>query len=160
MFIPKKTNKNSTEEEQDAELLQYYKDLYIKERKLTGKTFENVKPAFDYEHLNNKFDNVNNFADPLMHNLRIKLLDLTENNKDECTIALDRTSFIQITHIYGEDQTLIVINDEGRLYTISWYKSRSHTELFTDLVTAEQITLREFIDLYQRIVEETHPQII
>jgi hypothetical protein len=153
MFKP---NKNIGPDQYEEELRNYCQKLYVER---TNKQ-KNIKPAFDYQDSNSRFDSANNYLDPLVTELRHKLIDLTDNKLSHCLFSLSRSSFLEIERFHGEDQTLIVINFDGDLYTMSWYKHRGRTELFTDINGVSPISLNDFAELYITIIEENHPIII
>jgi hypothetical protein len=156
MFKP---TKNIGPDQYEEELRNYCQKLYTERTKKQ----KNIKPAFDYQNYQNSdsiFDGADNYLDPLITEFRQKLINLTDNEKSYCLLSLPQSSFLEIERFHGDDQTLIVINSDGDLYTMSWYKHRGRTELFTDINSVSPISLNDFAELYITIIEGNYPSII
>lgn len=108
-----------------------------------------IKPAFNYNSANvddiNLF-NRNNWNDPMVIKLREALMD-THLAEDATPVDFKVTTFWQ------NDESLIVIEREDKLFTLSWYKSRGKTESFTDVIANRPIEFTDFVDLYKLVTE-------
>lgn len=108
-----------------------------------------IKPAFNYDSANaddSNLFNSNNWNDPMVIKLREALMD-THLAEDATPVDFKITTFWQ------NDESLIVIKCEDKLFTLSWYKSRGKTESFTDVIANRPIEFTDFVDLYKLVTE-------
>lgn len=108
-----------------------------------------IKPAFNYDL--DKIDdsnlfNSNNWNDPMVINLREALMNV------QATEYAKHDDF-KVTTFWQNDESLIVIECDDNIFTLSWYKSRGKTESFTDVIANRPIEFTDFADLYKRVIK-------
>lgn len=108
-----------------------------------------IKPAFNYDSTKvndvNLF-NSNNWNDPMVIKLREALLN---THFAECATHID----FKVTTFWQSDESLIVIECNSKMFTLSWYKSRGETESFTDVINNRPIDFTDFANLYKLVTE-------
>lgn len=108
-----------------------------------------IKPAFNYDPAKindiNLF-NSNNWNDPMVIKLRETLMN---THFAEYATPVD----FKVTTFWQSDESLIVIECEDKIFTLSWYKSRGKTESFTDVIANRPIEFTDFAELYKLITE-------
>lgn len=108
-----------------------------------------IKPAFNYDPAKINEINLfksNNWNDPMVIKLRETLMNTY------CTPYATNVDF-KVTTFWQSDESLIVIECEDKIFTLSWYKSRGKTESFTDVIANRPIEFTDFAELYKLITE-------
>lgn len=133
----------------DLKNLMHQANAEIAELKNNTQVGSPIKPAFNYD--STKIDDINlfnsdNWNDPMVIKLREALVN-THFAEDATRVDLKVTTFWQ------SDESLIVIECDGKMFTLSWYKSHGQTESFTDVINNRPIGFTDFANLYQLITE-------
>ena len=134
---------------QDLKNFMHQANVEIAELKNNPQIGSPIKPAFNYDPAKindiNLF-NSNNWNDPMVIKLRETLMD-AHVTKHATNVDFKVTTFWQ------SDESLIVIECEDKIFTLSWYKSRGKTESFTDVIANRPIEFTDFAELYKLVTE-------